>query len=120
MINQRWRNALMLSAVALAIMSQAAWAACDDPPATGVEWNDCDKAGIDLAGADLSFSDIRRTNLEGANLAGVNLEGARLMRSNLLNADITGANFAGAHLSAVIWPDGRKCGWYSVGECTNN
>ena len=92
-------------------------AACDDPPASGVDWNDCDKSGLDLEGVDLSYSELRRVNLDGTNLKGANLSGARLMRSTMVGADVTDTNFDSAHLSGVVWIDGTLCGFYSVGKC---
>ena len=92
-------------------------AACDDPPVSGVDWNDCDKSGVDLEEVDLSFSELRRVNLNGANLKGANFSGARLMRSTMVGADVTDTNFDSAHLSGVVWIDGTLCGFYSVGKC---
>lgn len=95
-------------------------AGCDDPAGPEVDWTGCDKAGIDLEGMDMSYAILRKVNFEGANLKGVNFDNALLLGANLLNADFSDVSIEGTHLTTAIMPDGQKCGWYSVGKCTNN
>lgn len=83
--------------------------------------------GSSLAGADMAGVRMRgiwfvNSTLSGARLAGADLFSARLLDSNLEGVDLTGARLAGADfqgssLSGAVWPDGRRCGAGSVGEC---
>ncbi len=92
---------------------------CAAPPASGVNWSNCDLQGAELNNADLSKSHIRnanlsvallfRANLQGVDLAYTNLglsnlrmadmRGASLMGSSFRNSDMRGADLAGADLS---------------------
>jgi hypothetical protein len=94
-------------------------AQCDQPPASGVNWDNCrlqgsqfgnsdlrharlrnaDLSGSVLRAANLSQSDIAYTNLSLANLRGANLQGADMTGANLRNADLRSASLKGVNLS---------------------
>ncbi|MDX2503375.1 MAG: pentapeptide repeat-containing protein [Gammaproteobacteria bacterium] len=113
------------------------FSACEDPPAAGVDWNNCIKRsviliGMDLRNANLSstdfmFADLENTDLSGANLSGsimlgANLEGVNFENSNMTSAYLTkakiaGAIFNGAILDSTYWVNGQQCSSKSIGLC---
>ena len=84
-------------------------------------------SGADLSGADLPDAQLRGANLSGANLSHANLpkailssadlSHAKLLGADLSSADLTGASLSTADFSGATWPDGKKCGAGSLGEC---
>lgn len=92
---------------------------CAQPPAPGVEWNNCAFEGRGLARADLSGARMANMRLSRADLSGAGLEradlsyselavsrlrqarlgGAVLVGAGLRGADLSGADLAGANLS---------------------
>lgn len=73
-----------------------AHAGCDDPPAAGVQWQDCEKHRLilrkaDLTGAKLAGADFNGSDLESAKLAGADLSRASLDRVRLSQADLSRA-----------------------------
>lgn len=79
-------------------------------------------SNANLAGADLSYANLSHARLSGANLARADLTGADLTDADLSHADLSGASVAGAELAQArldraIWPDGRRCGDGSLGQC---
>lgn len=116
------RNAQRLGAVAtlcLALGSSPAMAACTDPPASGVEWRNCNFNGNTfdtpvlaeavirdstfnravLDGAQMTGVDARRAKFVSASLKGADLAAASLRETDFTKADLTGANLAGADLT---------------------
>ncbi len=99
----------IVAALALAWLMGAnpAEAACDDPPAPGVDWSHCDKRGADLSGADLQRADLTQADLSGADLT----------EANLWRATLSGAKLDGAILKGTSWWEGTICSDRSVGKC---
>lgn len=120
---------------------------CRQPAAPQANWSGCDKQGAwlkgaDLSGAnlsaarlnsanlsgadlsygnlsnaDLSYADLSRTKLVGGNLSNADLSHAELGGADMRYVNLAGAEFSGARLDEAIWPDGRKCGAGSIGQC---
>lgn len=70
----------------------------------------------------LNRASLRGINLQGAYLKNADLQNANLTNANFIDAclygaNLTGANFTGADFSKTIWPDGRTCGFNSIGTC---
>jgi uncharacterized protein YjbI with pentapeptide repeats len=61
------RSSIYAATVVLSLAATTANAACWDPAGPAVNWNGCDKSGVNLSGADLA----------GVDLSGVDLSGAR-------------------------------------------
>src|SRR5687768_16237710 len=70
----------------------AAEAKCNDHPASGVDWSQCEKMRLMLGGSDLSGGTFEETSLPATDLSGANLSGARLVRAELTRASLAGAN----------------------------
>lgn len=85
----------------------AANAACGDPPAASVNWNNCDKSGQDLTGATLSNGAFLSTNFTGATLTGATMAGSQFGSSganpptNFTNAKIDGLDLSTAFIFNV-------------------
>jgi uncharacterized protein YjbI with pentapeptide repeats len=132
----------LAAAVLSLTVSLPAMAACSDPAGPGVDWQGCDKSGVDLSPfVDLSGANLVRANLSGANLTGANLSSANLYAANLsranlwganlshagmVDANLTGANLLGATLTSSLatmdlrgatWIDGRICSRLHLGGC---
>jgi len=119
------------------LITCAAFAKCDDPPAPGVDWHGCNKIGVylkdkDLSKANLSGANLKLANFEGANLSqanltgasllgvnfqGTNLEGAKVISAFLTKSLIGGAKLDGAVFDNSYWVNGRQCEPGSIGEC---
>ena len=72
---------------------------CRAQPASGIDWQDCNKSnivirGADLSGANLTGTDLTMTDLRSATLNGAKMQKATLVRSSLAGADATGTDFS--------------------------
>lgn len=99
---------------------------CSARPMPGVNWNNCNLAGLQsdradlrgarvrnarldaaqlrqarLAGADLQYASLKLSNLQAADLSGANLRGVALRGSDLRNAKLVEANLSYADLSGA-------------------
>lgn len=72
---------------------------------------------VDLSGIDLSNANLQGAYLQGADLSGSNLMNANFIDAYLFEANMDGANITNANFSKAIWPDGRTCGYDSIGLC---
>ena len=64
----------------------------------GLDFNDCDLAGVDFSGADLTFTNFNRGSLNGARFVG-----ATLQNSEFRNCDVEGTDFSGADLFGALF-----------------
>lgn len=128
---------LVVVSVAAIGLASNALAKCDDPPATGVDWQGCQKQWAQLSGKDLSHAnleganlnhanlesaDLSHANLKGASLLGVNLQGVNFENANLTSTFMTKSRIAGASLKDALfgneyWVNGQQCQPESIGEC---
>lgn len=79
---------------------------CEAAAVNGVNWRQCNKAGLHLLNTDLSGAILNSTNLQGANLFGskfikADLSYADLSNSNLSFTDFQQARLKGANLRAT-------------------
>lgn len=79
---------------------------CEAPASKGVNWRQCNKAGLQLLNTDLSAAVLNSTNLQRANLFGskfvkADLAYADLSNTNLSFADLQQAQLKGANLRAA-------------------
>jgi len=107
----RWRSAVMIRAIALAIVATAALAvaapgevgAAAPKPAA---FDNADLRNRDFTGADLDGATFRQAQLQGANftrakLRGAVFEGADLTNARFVDAQLQGAQFATATFDGV-------------------
>jgi hypothetical protein len=105
----------------------AAGPQCEATAKAGVNWRQCNKAGLQLLNADLSAAILNSTNLQGANLFGskfvkadlsyadlsnsnlsfTDFQQATLKGANLRTADLSKANLSNADLSYVDLQDAK-------------
>jgi hypothetical protein len=88
------------------VPEQAAGPQCDAPAHQGVNWQQCNKAGMQLLNTDLNGAMLNSTKLQGANLFGskfikADLSYADLSNSNLSFVDFQQAQLKGANLRAA-------------------
>lgn len=74
---------------------------CASPLAEAVNWNRCDKRGLNAPGTVARNTRMERVNLEGANLAGADLRYAAMVMANLRSANLRGLNLSGADLTGA-------------------
>jgi len=67
--------------------------------------------------ANFSSANLTRVNFKGASLIETNFNNSNLFEADLTGANILNANFEGANLNNVIWIDGKKCNFGSIGKC---
>lgn len=102
--------------VLLIAAPQAVIAACNDPPAAGVDWTGCRKERVVLTRVSLQKGKLDRVvfagmNLNDADLSGASLRSAEFSRTSFRDAKLEGAtfdkavavrsNFSGARLSGA-------------------
>jgi hypothetical protein len=75
-------GAALLGSFLIYMAPGLASAACEDPPAPQVNWENCNKKSASLVNADLRGANLRQTNLTGAALGNINLQGADLTEAN--------------------------------------
>lgn len=90
-------------ALALLLATLAGWAAaaCDDHPASGIDWSGCTKMRLVLQGQSLKGARFERAVLVGVDFGSTDLRGARfdsaeINHSSFRKARLEGANFAKA------------------------
>ena len=71
------------------VPQQPAAPQCDAAARPGINWRQCNKAGLQLLNADLSGAMLNSTNLQGANLFG-----SKLIKADLSYADLSNGNFS--------------------------
>ena len=72
---------------------------CNLPLAEAVNWNRCDKRGLNAPRAVARNTRMERINLEAANLVAADLSYAALRMANLRNANLGGIKLTGADLT---------------------
>jgi len=88
------------------VPEQVAGPQCDAPAQQGINWQQCNKSGLQLLNTDLNGAMLNSTNLQGANLFGskfikADLSYADLSNSNLSFVDFQQAQLKGANLRAA-------------------
>ena len=73
-------------------------AGCQDKPAAGVNWTDCEKLRLILRKAELQGAKLVNTDLNGSDLEGSNLSGADLTRASVDRVRLSGADLSRAKL----------------------
>jgi uncharacterized protein YjbI with pentapeptide repeats len=89
-----------------------AWAGCNDAPAPGVDWTQCEKprlllraanlTGAQLAGADFNGTDLQNAKLVGADLTHASVDRARLSGADLSRAKLVQLNAYRANMSGAV------------------
>lgn len=74
---------------------------CDAPPAPGINWSQCNKAGSQLSNMDLSGAKLNSVNLTGVIMSGSKLLKADLSYADLRNSHLDGSNLEQAHLKGA-------------------
>ena len=74
---------------------------CEAAAARGINWRQCNKAGLQLLNTDLSGAILNSTNLQGANLFGSKFIKADLSYADLSNSNLSFADFQQAQLKGV-------------------
>lgn len=100
---------ITLLAIAYPTKLPTAFANCDNPAGTFVDWSNCQKIYIDLTSQNLTGAQLTNTQLFSAKLMNINLEGADLSYADLrlsdlsysylVNAKLVGANLQNVDLS---------------------
>jgi len=71
---------------------------CEAAAAAGINWRQCNKAGLPLLNANLTGANLNSANLKGTNLFGSNLGKADLSYADLSNSNLSFADFQQAIL----------------------
>src|SRR5262245_57004025 len=97
--NPRWlARAVVVASLASAFAHDPAAAACNEEPAPGVDWSECQKTRLMFGSADLSNGEFVETVFSATDLSKANLAGANLTLADLSNASLAGADLSGATL----------------------
>jgi len=74
---------------------------CDAAAGKGVNWRECNKAGLQLLNSDLSGAMLNSTNLQAANLFGTKLNKADISYADLSNSNLSFTDFQQAILKGT-------------------
>lgn len=114
---------VLAGAISLLLLAGGAEAACTDPAAPGVNWQDCFHDGrpfdgvnlegavlqdahfarSDLSGSNMKAVDGRRAKFFSATMVNVDLSDADLANADFTKADLSGASFRGADLEKALF-----------------
>jgi len=79
-----------------------AYAACEDPPSQGVDWEGCRKRNLIMADFNFSGANLSRADLSSSDLRNVRLIKANLQKANLVRASLAGANATNTVFIGVV------------------